>query len=263
VAQQCPRLVQASAPWVDVAHWVAATLVLSRGTTSGSPVDHTRDNRKLAAAAAADQLHPDDRTNGSPCVHRRSNRCSEVAADWRYPAVVDQRTLATTNVDPEAVVAAPAVDLTPISNSVSRCRCCPKLGNDNVGTLAQVLTDFRTAAAGNADHSNAAMQIPTLGAEDSGTLVLAVDQPEAGGHCCFPTTTTVDCVASYCDPATTRSPGGWTGPLVRPGNAACGWLMKHGWNPMMHYWVPVNPDVVGYFCPGDPYWQRRWAPGVH
>jgi len=220
---------------------VAAALELSLVATNGIPVAHTRDNRNLAAAVAADRLHPDGRMNGSPCGHRRSNRCSEVAADWWYPAAVDQRTLATTsvdpltaaaaspdstNVDPEAVVAAPAVDQTPISNSVSRCRC-PKLGDDNVGTLALALTDFRTAA-GNADHSNAAMQIPMLGAEDSGTLVLAVDQPVAGGCCCYPTTATVDCVASDCVPATTRSPGGWTGPLVRPGNAPCGWLMKHG-----------------------------------
>jgi len=40
--------------------------------------------------------------------------------------------------------------------------------------------------------------------------------------------------------------------------------MTHGWNPMTHHWVPVNPDVEDYFfCPGDPYWQRRWTPGEH
>jgi len=172
----------------------------------------------------------------------------------------------STSVDPEAVVVAPVVDQLPISNSVDRCCCCPKLGCDNVVSLAQALTGFWTMAADNADnagHSNAAVQIPMLGAEDSGTLALAVDQPEAGGHCCFPTTTTVDCVVSDCAPTTTRSPGGWTGHLVHPGSAPCGWLMKHGWNPMMHHWVPVNPAVADSFSPGDPYWQRRWAPGVH
>ena len=84
----------------DSVHWAAAALEHSHGETNGIPVAHTRDNRKLAAAAAADQLHPDDMTSCSPCGHRRSNRCSEVAAGWRYPAVVDPMPLETTNVGP-------------------------------------------------------------------------------------------------------------------------------------------------------------------